>query len=193
MSETTEVIRPGAAGANVQGEDMCLMLKISEVLAIGASTAARVMLIAVAAMLVVQVTLRYCVSYSLPWPEEASRYLMIWVVMLSGSLLVKDNQLVRVDFLDGLWPESWLVYRNLVFRICLAVLLLLMVKYGWDQAQSSLNRTTTALQISWFWPYLAIPVGAALMLVQMVALTLREFASRSDPADLVQPEPKEML
>jgi len=172
---------------------MSLILKISEMLAIAASTVARIMLICVAAMLVVQVTLRYCFSYSLPWPEEASRYLMIWVVMLSGSLLVKDNQLVRVDFLDGLWRESWLVYRNLVFRLFLALLLFLMVKYGWDQAHSSFNRTTTALQISWFWPYLAIPVGAALMLVQMVALTLKEFASRSNPADLIQPEPKEML
>ncbi len=151
------------------------IVKISDVLATITSTVARIMLIAVASMLVTQVMLRYCFSYSLPWPEEASRYLMIWVVMLSGSLLIKDNQLVRVDFFDGIWPKRWLLYRNATFRILLATLLIIMVKHGLDQAMFSINRTTTALQISWLWPYLAIPVGAALMLFQMFALTVREF------------------
>jgi TRAP-type C4-dicarboxylate transport system permease small subunit len=157
---------------------MKFFFTICDYVALLTSVLSRLMLIGVAAILILQVILRYCFSYSLPWPEEASRYLMIWVVMLSGSLLVKDNELVRVDFLDGIWREHWLVYRNVLFRILLSALLLMMARYGWDQAYMSINRTTTALQISWFWPYLAIPAGTALMLLQMIALTLSEFKSR---------------
>jgi len=156
---------------------MGVVLVIAKWLAFAASLLARLMLIAVVAMLVVQVILRFVFTYSLPWPEEASRYLMIWIVMLAGSLLVRDDQLVRVDFLDHLWPEPWLVWRNAVFRVLLAAMLCVLVWQGWDQAAFAIRRTTTALQISWFWPYLAIPVGGGLMLVQMLARLLEELAT----------------
>jgi TRAP-type C4-dicarboxylate transport system permease small subunit len=156
---------------------MGAVLLIARWLAVAASVVARLMLVAVVTMLVVQVFLRFCFSYSLPWPEEASRYLMIWIVMLAGSLLVRDDQLVRVDFLDDLWPQSWLVWRNALFRLLLVVMLCVLVWQGWDQAAFGLRRTTTALQISWFWPYLAIPVGGGLMLIQMLARLLEELAS----------------
>lgn len=156
---------------------MTAVLALSRALAFLASLIARLMLIAVVIMLVVQVILRFGFSYSLPWPEEAARYLMIWIVMLSGSLLVRDDQLVRVDFLDYLWPSAWLVWRNAAFRLLLSAMLCVLVWQGWDQAMFAVRRTTTALQISWFWPYLAIPVGGALMLVQMLARVIDELAT----------------
>lgn len=73
---------------------------LAETLGFLASVVARLILLFVAAVLFLQVVLRYGFGFSLPWPEEAARYLMIWVVMLAGSLLVKDDQLVRVDFFD---------------------------------------------------------------------------------------------
>ncbi|MCB1478235.1 MAG: TRAP transporter small permease [Tepidamorphaceae bacterium] len=148
--------------------------KISDVLAAAASFVSRIMVIFVATILFVQVVLRYLFLYSLPWPEEASRYVMIWAVMLGGSLLVKDEQLVSVDFFDKLWSPKLLVYRNIAFRVLLILMLAVLFYYGLDQAMFARNRTTAALQISWFWPYLAIPVGAGLMLIQMVALFLRD-------------------
>ncbi len=140
------------------------------------------MLIFVAAILFIQVVLRYVFLFSLPWPEEAARYLMIWVVMLGGSLLVKDEQLVAVDFFDKIWPRKLLLYRNVVFRLLLAVMLGVLFWQGIGLATFSANRTTTALEISWFWPYLAIPVGAGLMLFHMIVLALRDLL-RGAPKD----------
>lgn len=151
-----------------------ILEKTADVLGVVASAIARLMLIFVAAILFVQVVLRYVFLYSLPWPEEAARYLMIWAVMLGGSLLVKDEQLVAVDFFDKLWSPRWLVYRNVLFRLLLAVLLAVLLWQGIDLATYSANRTTVAMQVSWFWPYLAIPVGAGLMLFHMLVLALRD-------------------
>lgn len=148
--------------------------KVADWLAAIVSFVSRAMVMFVAAILFVQVVLRYVFLYSLPWPEEASRYVMIWAVMLGGSLLVKDEQLVSVDFFDKIWNRKLLVYRNAVFRLLLIVMLSVLFYYGLDQAIFARNKTTTAMQISWFWPYLAIPVGAGLMLFQMLVLTLRE-------------------
>lgn len=165
---------------------MTKFLWFTDALSAVASVIARVMLIVVAASLLLQVVLRFVFSYSLPWPEEAARYLMIWIVMLSASHLVRDNELIRVDFLDNLWPRRLLVWRNLAFRALMVAMFVLIAYHGWDQAAFSMRRTTAALQISWFWPYLAIPVGAVLVIVQLVAVTVREIAAgRPAPDHLI--------
>ncbi|MEI4488437.1 TRAP transporter small permease [Frigidibacter sp. MR17.14] len=156
---------------------MNTLLRCTEAISRVASVVARLMLIVVAISLLLQVILRFGFSYSLPWPEEAARYLMIWIVMISASHLVQNNELVRVDFLDLLWPKRLLIWRNLAFRALMVAMFVLIAYYGWDQAEFSARRNTAALQISWFWPYLAIPVGAVLVVIQLIAVTVRELAS----------------
>ena len=46
---------------------------VANVLGFIASTVSRIMLFSVAAMLFIQVVLRYVFGFSLPWPEEAAR------------------------------------------------------------------------------------------------------------------------
>jgi len=128
-----------------------ILLKTADWVSHVASVLARLMLLLVAAMLFVQVVLRYVFLYSLPWPEEASRYLMIWTVMITGSVLVKDEQLVAVDFFDTLWPKRVIAYRNALFRLMLVGLLCVLFMEGLDQA-----------------------LGSALMIFHMVVLILRD-------------------
>lgn len=128
---------------------------VASVLATISDALARLGVLFVAVILFVQVVLRYVFNTGLPWPEEASRYVMIWVTMLAGSLLVRDEQLIAVDFFDKYWPKSWLRYRDALFRLLLAIMLALLFWYGLDQAMFSAFRVTSTLEISWFWPYLA--------------------------------------
>lgn len=135
---------------------------------------ARIGVAVVAAMLFIQVVLRFVFNTGWSWPEEASRYIMIWVTMLAGSLLVRDEQLISVDFFDKYWPARLIGYRNALFRLLLGIMLAVLCWYGFDQAMFSAYRTTATLEISWFWPYLAVPVGAALMLLNMLLLAIRD-------------------
>lgn len=150
--------------------------RVSAAAAEAAGTLARLLLLFVVCILFLQVVLRFGFNAALPWPEEASRYAMIWVVMLVGSVLVRDEQLITVDFFDRFWPRRVIVARNVLYRVLLfAVLAVLMVE-GWKQAVTAWPRTTAATQISWFWPYLAVPLGAGLMLFQMAFLVVRDVA-----------------
>lgn len=105
---------------------------------------------------------------------------MVWVVMLGGSLLVRDEQLVCVDFFDKFWPRKWLGYRNALFRLLLAFLLTVLLIKGIDSAIFGMRRTSAALNLSWFWIYLSVPVGAALMLFHMVILAIRDLIKGPD-------------
>ncbi|MBT9384409.1 TRAP transporter small permease [Pseudooceanicola sp. CBS1P-1] len=161
--------------------------RIAGLLGAVASVLARLCLIAIALVLFVQVVLRYGFSSTLPWPEEMSRYLMIWVVMLAGSLLVKDDQLVRVDFFDRFWPERLLLWRNILFRVLLAMLLGVMVWKGYENALFGARRQAVTLGISFYWIYLAVPVGAGLMMFHMLVAALQDILRgprRADPSIL---------
>jgi TRAP-type C4-dicarboxylate transport system permease small subunit len=129
----------------------------------------------VAFILLLQVILRYIFNAALPWPEEASRYAMIWAVLLMASVLVRDSELIYVDFFDRLWPKKAISYRNMAYRILLLVVLAVLFKEGISQAIAGWNMRTTALNMRWFWPYLSIPVGSGLMLFQMIFLIIEDF------------------
>lgn len=146
------------------------------------SVLVRIMLLFVLGSLFVQVVLRYGFGFSLPWPEEAARYTMVWVVMLAGSLLVKDDQLVRVDFLDFLWSRRLLAIRNALFRVLLAAMLGVLLWSGYDITEFGARRRSATLGLSFYWIYLAIPVGAGLMMFHMLVLALRDLL-RGPPDD----------
>lgn len=114
------------------------------------------------------VALRFLFSTSLYWSLEASIFGMIWAVMLASSLLVRDRELISVDFFDNLWPERARYWRDAIFQVLLSLVLVVLLVTGYNLAVGNMQRVTPALQISWFWVYLSIPVGAALMLLQML-------------------------
>jgi TRAP-type C4-dicarboxylate transport system permease small subunit len=152
-----------------------VFLSISNFFKNSATWTATILLAFVAFILLLQVILRYLFNAALAWPEEASRYAMIWVVLLMGSVLVRDKELVSVDIFDRLWPEKVILYRDVAYRVLLLVLLVVLFKEGIAQAIAGWKFRTTALEIRWFWPYLAIPVGSGLMLFQMLFLAIEDF------------------
>ena len=148
------------------------VLRFAEFMAKLAEITSAVCLAFVMLSIVVQVILRFFFKSNLPWVEEVSRYLMIWIVMIISSVLVKDDQLIKVDFFDNLWPRKFIRYRDLIYQVLLLVLFVVLLKEGWSQAIYGLGGKISSLHISWFWPYLAIPLGMALILIQFICLSV---------------------
>jgi len=129
-------------------------------------------LIIIFIIMFVQVILRYIFSVAIPWGDEAVRYLIIWVVMLSGSILVKHDDLIKVDFFDNYWPKRFIIYRDLFYKIFFLIMFIIFVKIGWHQSLISqksklVGFASSGIDISFFIPYLSIPVGFALMSIQL--------------------------
>ena len=49
----------------------------------------------------VQTFTRYVVFYSIPWSEEASRYLFVALILLGTNLAITQNQMVSIDLIDS--------------------------------------------------------------------------------------------
>lgn len=123
-----------------------------------------------AAMLVVILALvisRYVVGTSVFWGEELARYLMFYMVNLGAALAVRHRQhpsiTVIADHFKG--PTSAVI--NGLVDVAVAVTLIIFLWQGYEMAQEEGLFSTPALRWSFFWVYLAIPIGAVASLLQL--------------------------
>jgi TRAP-type C4-dicarboxylate transport system permease small subunit len=112
---------------------------------------------------------RFVFSQPSTWTEEAMRRLLIWCVMLGIVVAFRRGALVSVDLMlrtsRGLWQRCvrWLI--TLSSFAFLSVLLW----FGIDLLWRVRFQTFASMELSMAWAYAALPVGAALGLVAVLA------------------------
>ena len=72
--------------------------------AVNALTA--VILVAIMVIILVQTFTRYVIFYSIPWSEEASRYLFVAMILLGINIGISQNLMVRIDIIDNFLPSG---------------------------------------------------------------------------------------
>lgn len=148
---------------------------VSDKIALFSEIACGIMLTIIAISLFTNVIGRYILRQSLPWAEEVSRYLIIWVAMLVTNILIKQNELICVDFFDMYWPKKLIRYRDFTYRVLMVFMFSLLIYQGWIMALDGRIVKIASMKVSWFWPYLSVPVGCSLMLVQLLIMMFKEF------------------
>lgn len=133
--------------------------------------------------IVVEVVLRYGFGSSLIFTEELTRYTMVWVAFLGGVVALRDGAHVATG---GIGERFGPTVGRIASVVADGLALLFLLTLAWASMQTLANQRdqyTTTLNVSIFWFYLAIPVGAALMALVIVG---RRFgvveAARSDLA-----------
>lgn len=129
---------------------------------------------------------RYALSSPLPWPEQLAKYLMIWMAFVGGSLGVRNRAHVAVDLLVSALPERAGKVLEAIAVALSGLFLLLATGYGisfaWrarDFSDPVMNGMTLAI------PYAAIPVGCALMFLQLIFVTRRGIEPSGDTASIM--------
>jgi TRAP-type transport system small permease protein len=127
------------------------------------------------------VVLRYGFGSSLPWVEEATRYMMIWTAYLGGGLAFRAGSHVAVEVLqDGLPEPLRTALRWVVLGV--AVLFLAAVAYlGARYAAFAWRQRSPVLGAPLGLVYLAILVGAALMVAHLALGAGRIVAKDYEP------------
>lgn len=136
---------------------------------IAANRWAVIMLLTVTVVLViVNVIARYVFSYSLTWVEEVSRYLMIWSAMLGCGLALRVGGHIAVDSLAESVPPAAARGIRVAIVVIMAATLLALVWIGIEYVDFAWEQETPVLGISYGRIYLAIPIGALLMLIHLL-------------------------
>jgi TRAP-type transport system small permease protein len=133
-----------------------------------------------------QVFYRYVLNNALPWPEEASRFLMLWSTGLMAPTAFRRGGFVAIDMVIRLLPR--LVATGLsVFLMAVTILVLwIALGIGWSEVTGLGGRfETDSLRVpvsldlaTWMkvpksWMMASLLVGVALLLLVAVELALR--------------------
>jgi len=118
-----------------------------------------------------QILFRYVLKISAPWTEEAARYLMIWMALLASGLAFRNGEHFNIDFLPN---RLTLRYRTLLSHgtnLLSSIFILCIILWGIPFAKLGFFTISPGLQITMFLPYLAVPVGGGIMLLNLLLFT----------------------
>lgn len=118
--------------------------------------------------------LRYLTDFPLPWSAEVARYVMVWLAYIGASLAIKKNAHLGVEIVVSLLPAELQKFFGYL-RTALIILFNILVIYFTFQIienQIATGQLSPALRIPIYWAYIAIPIGAALMIIRSIQAVL---------------------
>jgi TRAP-type C4-dicarboxylate transport system permease small subunit len=131
--------------------------------------------------LLISVFFRYLVGQALSWPEEISLILFAWLVLLAGSLGVREEYHVRLTIFVGRLPG--LVRLALDRAIGLAVIGFgaILIYSGYDLIERTARHLTPTLRLPLDFLNYAAPVcGALIVLHGLPKLFSRDGGARAE-------------
>ncbi|NLM72076.1 MAG: TRAP transporter small permease [Synergistaceae bacterium] len=118
-----------------------------------------------------QVTMRYFFHTGLTWSEEVARFLFLWLVWLGAAYAAKKRAHLRIEaFTQKLSPA---VRRKADF-IALIIWIAFSAFLTWKGTELTMilikrRQISPILEIRMAWAYAAVPVGAGLMFIRLLA------------------------
>lgn len=125
------------------------------------------------------ISLRYLTAHSLPWADEAARYLMIWLTFTGAGLILRVGGHVAITNLQDIMPKTGQKVLRAAIVLILLVFFGFMVHVGWQYAQRMQYQVTPALRLPFLYVYAAMPVGFALLIAHLL-LIARPFILAGD-------------
>ena len=137
-------------------------------------------------VILIQVFFRYALNSALPWPEETSRFLMLWSTGLMAPTAFRRGGFVAIDMVVRLLPRAVATALSVVLMGVTILVLWVALGIGWSEVTGLGGRFETdslwvpaSLDFSaWMkvpksWMMASLLVGVALLLLVAVELALR--------------------
>jgi TRAP-type transport system small permease protein len=136
-------------------------------------------------IILLQVFFRYVLNNALPWPEEAARFLMLWMTGLMAPTAFRRGGFVSIEMLVRFLPKVPAALLSILLLSLSLVVLLKGINIGWSEVTGLGGRfTTDSLNVpsldftTWHkvprsWMMASLVVGLALLISVCIELILR--------------------
>ena len=137
-------------------------------------------------IILLQVFCRYALNNALPWPDEAARFLMLWLTGLMAPIALRQGGFVAIETLTQFLPRRGVTLLTLFLFTVSLMVLCVAVKLGWKHVNSGWLFASASLKLplqliglkavklKLAWMYLSLFVGAVLMIFATVELIIRQ-------------------
>lgn len=148
------------------------VLALLRVIERSASVSCQVAIALMTAMVAVQVVLRYIFRAPIPWVEEASVFLMIWMTFVGAGVALRSGAHIAMTSLRDRLPHRLSRALVMMSNVVMLAFLVLVVWEGTLLVFLAEGQRSPALGVPMSWPYLTMPLGAAFMVSQLIAAML---------------------
>ena len=130
-------------------------------------------------IVVIEVIMRYVFNSSTVIGEETARHAFIWLSWIAASYVVKKRTYIRITMLENKIPVRVKYYLSVFYNILFILFCILTFWYVLPimQAQTKYGTLSRATQYAMWIPYLAVPVGYAMMLFRVIQNMFLDFGN----------------
>ena len=144
--------------------------------------------IAIAVMSVVvfvQVVFRFIVKSSLPWSEELSRYLQVYITFFGTAYGIQTGAHLGIEAFTHLLPKGGRKLLASLVQIVSMLVCTLILKLGVDivMSQMASGQVSPAMRIPMWVIYGAIPMGMAFCVIRYIVEIYHSVKNFNKPED----------
>ncbi len=145
-------------------------------------------------VILLQVIFRYVFNNALPWPDEAARFLMLWMTGLIAPSAYRWGGFVAIDMVPTALPKRTGLLLLLILLVLSAAVLFVAIGFGWNHTMgfggnfdsSSLKVPLDligleSIKVKLRYMYGSLLVGVVLLLAINVELVIRTVIELLDP------------
>lgn len=128
------------------------------------------LMIATLLLVNVQILCRFVLSVGVPWTEEVSRLLFIWLAYLGAAIGLREGALITIDTLPELLGPRFRQVLAPFVRVCTFVIVVFLFLASLPLVRSVWP--TTLATVDWIsngWAYLAFTASLGLMILYSVS------------------------
>lgn len=124
-------------------------------------------LLGISAIVLVSVFCRYVLFLSIPWAEELTKYLMMWMVYFGTGAVAWRGDHLKADLFGPGLPKAVQKVRDVLFQVILMVLLgyLAVETIGFVNRIRPFNQVSAVLSIPQWFMMATFAVGLLLMVI----------------------------
>lgn len=128
-----------------------------------------VIFVVMVAVVMLQILFRFALRISVPWTEELSRLLFMYIGFFGTAIAVREKELIVVDLLLQRMPEKLQKVMN-VFIYIVTFLFFSILLVGGIGMYGKVKNTyfATMASVSNGWMYIALIIGMAVTLLSML-------------------------
>lgn len=115
--------------------------------------------------LLISIFFRYVIGYALSWPEEISMLLFVWLVLLAGSLGVREGFHVRLNVLFKRLPPSTRTVVGSLITLAITAFGAVLVYSGRDLVVRTAGSFSATIRYPMEILYYPVPLCGALIIL----------------------------
>ena len=126
---------------------------------------------------------RYVLPVQLTFTEELARYLMIWMALLAVSSGIVYREHIGVEIVFRRLPAPARRWLAVAFDAIAFAFFAALFWYGIDFVERGFRRITMIYEIPKAYPFMAVPLAAAVACVQLLLMGVHDFFAERPPEE----------